>query len=112
MMSFISLKSVCLLLTALCATVNSAEVHRIINEPAEPSDTTLQELHVVENTTKSVLDQINAATVSIRSGYGGGSGAIIREDGLILTAAHVAGVPDEDLMVTLANGQIVSARVL
>tara|TARA_R110002073_G_scaffold336260_1_gene531396 strand:- start:155511 stop:157559 length:2049 start_codon:yes stop_codon:yes gene_type:complete len=73
---------------------------------------TIQDLRSVETQTKRVYKRITSATVSIRSGYGSGSGAIIREDGLILTAAHVAGVPDEHLMITMANGQVLPARVL
>ncbi len=72
----------------------------------------IQDLQSVQADTKRVLDRITSATVSIRSGYGSGSGAIIREDGLILTAAHVVGVPDEQLMITLADGRVLSARVL
>ena len=42
--------------------------------------------------------------VSIESSDGAGSGVIVSEDGLVLTAAHVIGKRGEKMMVTLAGG--------
>tara|TARA_R110002072_G_scaffold42064_21_gene119095 strand:- start:415944 stop:417914 length:1971 start_codon:yes stop_codon:yes gene_type:complete len=85
---------------------------QIADAVEEPGRVTMQELRSVEAQTKEVVESIQSATVSITSGFGRGTGVIIREDGLVLTAAHVAGGVDDQLMVTMADGTELSARVL
>lgn len=53
---------------------------------------------------------VTPAVVSVSQGRGGGSGVIIRPDGIILTNNHVVG--QGPVSVTLANGQRLSARVI
>ncbi|MFK7758544.1 MAG: trypsin-like peptidase domain-containing protein [Phycisphaerales bacterium] len=111
-MGFVLIKAIIYTIIAMNTSVETVETQRPSAMTMGPDETSLEDLFKIESTTKEILGHISAATVSVRSGYGGGSGAIIREDGLILTAAHVAGVPDEELMVTLADGRVVKARVL
>jgi serine protease DegQ len=58
----------------------------------------------------AVVKAVAPAVVSVNRGPGGGSGVIIREDGLILTNNHVVG--RGPLSVTLADGQRLSARLI
>jgi len=53
-----------------------------------------------------------SATVSIRDGAGEGSGVIIDEDGLILTAAHVMSGRGSNMAVVLSDGTPVRAKKL
>ena len=52
------------------------------------------------------------ALVSIEAGDGAGSGVIVSEDGLVLTAAHVIGQTGKSMMVRLPNGRRASAKTL
>ena len=53
-----------------------------------------------------------AATVSVTSRRGQGSGVIVSKDGLVLTAGHVAVEGGLDVSITLADGRRVQGRVL
>ena len=67
-------------------------------------DDKLLDLLSVESEIRSILPVIKSAVVSIESSDGAGSGVIVSEDGLVLTAAHVIGKRGEKMMVTLAGG--------
>jgi serine protease Do len=53
----------------------------------QPED--LDELKALQNRVKTVVDKCTPSTVAILIGFGAGSGVIVNEDGLVLTAAHV-----------------------
>src|SRR5689334_5476792 len=56
----------------------------------------------------AAVKAVAPAVVSVNEGSGGGSGVIIRQDGLILTNNHVIG--DGPISVTLADGRELPAR--
>jgi serine protease Do len=62
-------------------------------EQWDPSRTTapenLAELKALQATVKKVVDKCTPATVAVLYGASAGSGVIVSEDGLVLTAAHV-----------------------
>ena len=49
----------------------------------------VKELKLLQERVKSVVDKVTPATVAVLLGPGAGSGVIVSEDGLVLTAAHV-----------------------
>src|SRR6266542_2618228 len=53
----------------------------------------IEELKALEATVKKVVEKTSPCTVGILIGMGAGSGVIVSEDGLVLTAAHVSGEP-------------------
>lgn len=112
MMSCLNAKIIVCLLFTIFFIGHASVASQSALPAANDAPVTIQDLRSVEADTKNIYDRITNATVSIKSGYGSGSGTIIREDGLVLTAAHVAGVPDEQLMITMADGRVVPARVL
>ena len=59
----------------------------------EPEDA--QELKELQDRVKKVVDTCTPSTVGILIGFGAGSGVIVNDDGLVLTAAHV--ITGEDL---------------
>lgn len=59
-----------------------------------------------------LLPQTQKALVSIESGDGAGSGIIVSEDGLVLTAAHVIGSTGKKMQVRLPNGKRAPAITL
>ena len=64
-----------------------------------------------EATVIRVVRQVRPAVVSVKRGAGGGSGVIIRHDGLILTNAHVVGSAKQ-VDVRLASGKNLQGTVL
>src|SRR5262249_46596462 len=53
----------------------------------QPED--LDELKSLQERVKTVVEKCSPSTVAILIGFGAGSGVIVNEDGLVLTAAHV-----------------------
>jgi serine protease Do len=49
----------------------------------------VEELKALQDRVKTVVDKTSPSTVAILIGFGAGSGVIVNEDGLVLTAAHV-----------------------
>lgn len=88
-------------LTLLLPLLLVTPVH---SEPKLLFDDKLLDLLSVESKIRSILPVIKSAVVSIESSDGAGSGVIVSEDGLVLTAAHVIGKRGEKMMVTLAGG--------
>ncbi len=78
--------------------------------------TTTDELRALEAATKAVVARCTPVTVGIEIDMGlskaAGSGVIVSEDGLVLTAAHVSGEPNKSCTVILADGTRVKAKTL
>ncbi|MGB2402711.1 MAG: S1C family serine protease [Akkermansiaceae bacterium] len=65
---------------------------------------TKTDLEAIQSALVQNLEACKAATVSIRIGEGFGSGVIVSEDGLILSAAHVTAGVNEEVTVILNDG--------
>ena len=72
----------------------------------------LAELRARQEKIQAVVAKALPATVAIQAGMGMGSGVIVSEDGLVLTASHVSGDPDQELTIMLADGRIVKGKTL
>ncbi|MCF7674231.1 MAG: S1C family serine protease [Akkermansiaceae bacterium] len=102
------LLTTCLLAAALPWIPPPAEAARpYINDKQAPENR--KDLEAIQTALTSVLDQARAATVCIDLGQGSGSGVIVSEDGLVLTAAHVATGVNKDLEVILEDGRRLKA---
>ena len=64
----------------------------------------IEDLEAIQERLRSLLPQTKAALVSIEAMDGAGSGVIVSEDGLVLTAAHVIGTT-EKMFVRLPDGK-------
>ena len=82
--------------------------HPVFDKKAPESP---EDLIAIEKQVRSVLEASKKATVCIQ-GNGSGSGVIISEDGLVLTAGHVSGEPDKELTVVLEDGTKLKAKAL
>jgi S1-C subfamily serine protease len=71
---------------------------------------TVDELKAIEHQQQQVAARIRACTVSIAIGSSQGSGVIVTQDGIVLTAAHVAIRPGLTCVVRMPDGQQVSGR--
>ncbi|VTR96703.1 serine protease do : PDZ/DHR/GLGF domain protein OS=Pirellula staleyi (strain ATCC 27377 / DSM 6068 / ICPB 4128) GN=Psta_3927 PE=4 SV=1: Trypsin_2: PDZ_2 [Gemmata massiliana] len=79
-----------LLIAAAFAASSTAADPEAKWDPArttQPED--LAELKSLQTTVKKVVDKCSPATVAVLYGASAGSGVIVSEDGLVLTAAHV-----------------------
>jgi serine protease Do len=75
--------------------------------------TSVEELKEIQAQVRAVTDKVIPVTVCLQVGSASGSGVIVSEDGLIMTAGHVvAGPPGRPLTVIMADGKRYHAKVL
>ena len=89
------------------------------NPARATSPTDLTELKALQDRVTDVVAKVTPATVGLltRGGQtpgmmGAGSGVIVRDTGLILTAAHVIGDPNVPVTVVLSDGTRVQGKTL
>ncbi|MFM2179269.1 MAG: hypothetical protein RL015_3367 [Verrucomicrobiota bacterium] len=75
-----------------------------VSVTAKDQSASLEDLQNVQQTVQALLPKIRHAVVAIQTGDGTASGVIINDEGLILTAAHVAEKPGRELVVVLDDG--------
>ncbi len=80
--------------------------------PQATGRTSLSDLLKVQQSVQTLLPKLRTAVVAIQTHDGTASGVIITEDGLILTAAHVAEKPGREMRVILDDGKEVKATTL
>lgn len=76
------------------------------------SPDTAAELRALQARVKEVTQKVTAATVCIYVEPSVGSGVIVRDDGLVLTAGHVIGKPRTKLKFVLSDGSVVDGVAL
>lgn len=81
-----------------------------VNDQQAPGG--VEDLKVIESLNIAALPAAMSATVCIDLGEGSGSGVVVSEDGLILTAAHVTAGVGRELTVILQDGRKVKAESL
>lgn len=98
------------LLVLVNAPVAAAEVKWQTTRTSAPES--VEELKSLQETVKKVVGKCSKATVGILIGMGAGSGVIVSEDGLVLTAAHVSGEPNRECTLILPDGRRVKGKTL
>src|SRR5438105_3600727 len=78
----------------------------------KPVPETLQDLQEIETHVQKIVEQVMPATVNLRIGPVQGSGVIIHREGYILTAGHVSGAANQDVLIILADGRRLQGRTL
>ncbi|MCA9087917.1 MAG: trypsin-like peptidase domain-containing protein [Planctomycetaceae bacterium] len=73
---------------------------------------TLAELRQIESHVTNLLPSLKACSVNLRIGQAQGSGVIVSAEGLILTAAHVAGRPGGRVRIVLPDGEELLGQTL
>jgi serine protease Do len=66
----------------------------------------------LETQIKAVVDKVLPAVVGIQIGANAGSGVIVSEDGIVMTAGHVVGKPGQSVTFILADGRMVKGVTL
>lgn len=101
------------ILLLLANSVSAAEAVVETWDPARTSSPdTAAELKALESKVKSVKAAVDPTVVGLLVGSGAGSGVIVSEDGLVLTAAHVIGKPKRKLTIVLPDGTLVEGESL
>jgi serine protease Do len=80
-----------------------------LNKPA-PAD--VADLKAIETQVTKIVDRVRQSTVGIIVGESQGSGVIVSESGLVLTAGHVISIPGRKVTVVLSDGRKVAGRAL
>jgi len=70
------------------------------------------DLKVMERHLKKLVPRVSPAVVAVQIGGASGSGVVISEDGLVLTAAHVADEPNRDVKFTFPDGKTARGKTL
>ena len=68
--------------------------------------------HALENQIKATVAKVLPAVVGIQIGNSSGSGVIVSEDGLVMTAGHVVGKPGQPVTFIFADGKTVKGMTL
>lgn len=92
---------VCLTGAALGASSTRAE-RPYYNDKKIPD--TREDLLAIQDSLRKSLGQARKATICIQIGKGSGSGVIVSEDGLIMTAAHVTAAVGKKMKVVMEDG--------
>ena len=87
--------------------LNAREAVNDLSAPESRKD-----LETIQKSVERVLPQARAATVCIEIDEGSGTGVIVSEDGLVLTAAHVATRVNKKATVILEDGTRLKAKTL
>ncbi len=72
----------------------------------------LDDARQIEQHVTKLIEQCRKSTVGLRVGRAYGTGVIVSEDGLVLTAGHVISRPGRDVEVTLWDGTKVRGETL
>ncbi len=72
----------------------------------------LQQLQDIQADAQSLFHKVSPAVVNIKVNGASGTGVIVTQSGIILTAGHVTGKPDQRAKITFPNGTSVYATTL
>jgi serine protease Do len=78
----------------------------------EPTPTSIDDLKVIEQQVKAILARVSQSVVAVETGGATGSGVVISEDGMVLTAAHVCDRPNRDVTFTFPDGKTARGKTL
>jgi serine protease Do len=91
------------------APARRSELAAAFSKPVPASTADLQS---IEQHVKALVARISPAVVAVEIGPGSGSGVVISEDGLVLTAGHVCGRPNRTGVVRFPNGKAAQVRAI
>ena len=72
---------------------------------AKATPSSIADLRSIEQRVKELVRRVTPAVVDVEIGGGTGSGVIISEDGLVLTAGHVCGESGRTVRMTFSDGR-------
>ena len=72
----------------------------------------LDDLKVIEAHVRELAARVSPSVVAVSVNGATGSGVVISEDGFVLTAAHVSGEPNRDVLFTFPDGKTARGKTL
>ncbi len=72
----------------------------------------IADLKLMEQQVKALLARVSPAVVAVEVGFASGSGVVISERGLVLTAGHVCGRPGREVRFTFSDGRTARGKTL
>ena len=106
----------------LCLLLGLAVAHAHADDKSESIDLTaifngtapknVAELRAMEDHVQELSKKVIPATVGVRVGPAQGSGVVIDDEGHVLTAAHVCGAPDRDVIFLFPDGKRAKGKTL
>lgn len=94
------------------ATPTAAAEEHLTHLLADGTPTGVADLRAMQQRVYKLTDQLTQCTVGVQVGAAQGSGVIISKDGFVLTAAHVAGTPNKDVLFLFPDGRTMSGKTL
>ena len=78
----------------------------------KPAPSNIEELRAIQSQVNKIVAKVQPATVGLISGGASGSGVIISKDGYVLTAGHVSGEKDRNVIVIFPDGSRKKGKTL
>jgi len=72
----------------------------------------VEDLKTIERHVTAMLPGLSRAVVAVQVGNASGSGVVVSEDGIVLTAAHVCGATNREVRFTFADGSTARGKTL
>ncbi|MEO1856464.1 MAG: trypsin-like peptidase domain-containing protein [Rubritalea sp.] len=107
-MRFLGKLTLCLWVAALTTSLSAERLH--VNDKKVPESR--EDLVAIQTSLQKHLAVARQATVCIQVGQGSGSGVIVSEGGLVLTAAHVISGVGKSMKVVMEDGTKYEAKSL
>ncbi len=102
----------CLILPLRADDKQAASIVEKTSAALTKTPANLQDLKDLQQRVQDVYKKVAPAVVGIQIGMASGSGVIVSEDGVVLTAGHVSQTPDTDCFVILRDGKRLKAKSL
>src|SRR6266536_812191 len=99
------------------ATASAPRISRVApwDLPAvfrKPAPESLDDLKAIERQVRAILPRVSRAVVAVELGGATGSGVVVSEDGVVLTAAHVCDRPNRDVKFIFPDGKTARGKTL
>lgn len=94
------------------ATAGDATRERLDRILAGGAPSSVADLKAMQDHVSQLTAKLQEATVGVQVGAAQGSGVLISKDGYVLTAAHVAGQPNRDVMFLMSDGRMLRGKTL
>ncbi len=88
---------------------------RLTNLPSvfrKATPASLDDLKAIERHVKAIAPRLSRAVVAVQIGDSTGSGVVVSEDGVVLTAAHVCDEPDRKVHFIFPDGRTAHGKTL
>ena len=98
--------------TTSTTSSSNAEQERLNRILAGGTPSSVADLKAMQDKVFKLTRKLSDTTVGVQVGAAQGSGVLISKDGYVLTAAHVAGTPNRDVIFLMSDGRMLRGKTL